>query len=95
MINDLNLRQSHHAYLCEHLQFQLLTMSDAGRTGPQDAGPSRLRDLQTHQTIPFPLVPKVSQIDAENLDESLVGLLSEKVETALGNFSVGLYRLCI
>ena len=51
------------------------------RPGPEDAEPS---------SVPLDVTSKVSQIDADDLDESLVGMLSEKVERALGNFTVSL-----
>ncbi|ORX36661.1 Pex12 amino terminal region-domain-containing protein [Kockovaella imperatae] len=56
-------------------------MSD--RPGPADAGPP---------SVPFrrPLVPKVSQVDAEALDESLVDMLSERVERSLGTITSNL-----
>lgn len=35
-----------------------------------------------------PLAPRVSQVDAEELDQDLVSMLGERVERALGNFKV-------
>ena len=44
-----------------------------------EAGPSRLV---------LPAAPRVSQIDADSLDEGLVHMLAEKVERSLVNFQV-------
>jgi hypothetical protein len=44
------------------------------------AGPSRAQR--------YPSAPRVSQIDADELDEGLVSMLGEKVGQALGNFKV-------
>jgi peroxin-2 len=38
----------------------------------------------------LPVPPKVSQIDADDLDEALVGMLGERIERSLGNLRVGL-----
>lgn len=47
------------------------------RPGPEDASTSCL-----------PPAPRVSQVDADELDEGLVGMLAEKVERSIGNFRV-------
>jgi len=36
----------------------------------------------------LPLPPKVSQVDADELDEGLAQMLGERVEKAVGNFKV-------
>jgi hypothetical protein len=36
----------------------------------------------------LPLAPKVSQVDADELDEGLAQMLGERVERAVGNFKV-------
>lgn len=36
----------------------------------------------------LPRAPRVSQIDADELDEGLVSMLGEKVERSMGNFRV-------
>jgi len=45
-------------------------------------GPSTLASRRL--SIP----PKVSQIDADDLDEALVGMLGERIERSLGNLRV-------
>lgn len=37
----------------------------------------------------LPIPPKVSQIDADDLDEALVGMLGERIGRSLGNLRVG------
>jgi peroxin-2 len=39
-------------------------------------------------TLDLPKAPKVSQVDADELDEGLSQMLSERVERAVGNFKV-------
>jgi peroxin-2 len=36
----------------------------------------------------LPLAPKVTQVDADELDDGLVQMLGERVERAVGNFKV-------
>jgi peroxin-2 len=55
------------------------------RPGPEDATTSR---LARHPRSPA--APRVSQVDAEELDEGLVGMLAEKVERSLGLLRVSL-----
>jgi hypothetical protein len=40
------------------------------------------------RTQSYPSAPRVSQVDADELDEGLVSMLGEKVGQALGNFKV-------
>ena len=50
------------------------------RPGSDDAGPSNWQAI--------PAVPRVSQVDAEDLDAALVGMLSERLEKSLGTITV-------
>jgi hypothetical protein len=52
------------------------------RPGPEDATTSR------HTLLPP--APRVSQVDADELDEGLVGMLAEKVERSMGILRVSL-----
>jgi peroxin-2 len=44
-------------------------------------------------TLDQPRAPKVSQVDADELDEGLSQMLGERVERAVGNFKVCLLLL--
>lgn len=48
-----------------------------------DPGPSTMENRTLAQA------PRVSQVDADDLDESLVSMLSERLQKSLGNFKVG------
>ena len=52
-----------------------------------DPGPST---MSAGLDVPLPFAPRVSQVDADDLDESLVSMLSERVTRSLGNFNVRL-----
>ena len=62
-----------------------LTVNMDRRPGPDDATSSR-RPLGRTQYVPS--APKVSQIDAGELDEGLVHMLGERLERAVANFRV-------
>lgn len=58
-----------------------MTSEMDARPGPEDATTSR--------HVLLPPAPRVSQVDADELDEGLVGMLAEKVERSMGNIRVG------
>ena len=53
-----------------------------GATSSGDPGPSTMASRR------LPIPPKQSQVDAEDLDDALVGMLGERVEKSLANFRV-------
>lgn len=52
-----------------------------------DPGPSTMASRR------LPIPPKVSQVDADDLDEALVGMLGERIERSLGNLRVSSFPL--